>query len=153
MMSNDIRARLTGVHAIGRVGGGGRGGAAATLGTLAGRVAGQIADALDMAGRDGDPQGGGGGHAGVLPADLYGVDREAEALAGGLGASPADTVRLAAALHAFTEECAAELAARPAAFTVERIAGIVTRVAGSAPTVPETLAAIEQATRAIGRDR
>lgn len=151
-MSNDIRARLTGVHAIGRLGGG-RAGAAAALGTLAGRVATQIADALDMAGRDGDPQGGGGGHARVLPTDLYEVDGEAQALASGLGASPADAARLAAALHAFTEQCATELAARPAAFTVERIAAIVARTVGAAETTPAALAAIEQATLAIGRDR
>lgn len=150
-MTNDIRARLSGTQAIGRVPpGGGRTDTGAALVALSGRVAEQMAGSLDLSGRDAGHDRRGGNF--VLPGDLYEVNRQADELARQIGAGPADAARLAQALHRFAEACATLIAARPAAFSLEQVRSVVNEAAsgsGGPENVAAACAAIDRAVRAL----
>ena len=149
--------------------GAGPGGAQATaaaLGTLAGRVAATIAQALALdpdalgeggGGRDGggdaDDESGGGNGAGRDP---YAVGEAADALARGVAAGPGEAGAIARALHGFVAEVAAMVGATPDARALDQVRRVVADAsdrsdAGGARRVDagEVLAIIDRATRAL----
>ncbi|MBX7482740.1 hypothetical protein [Qipengyuania qiaonensis] len=153
-MSNDIRARLSGVGATGRISAGnGRGQTHAALTSLAGRVAEQVAHSLELLGGSGD--GGSRGRNFIQPGDLYDVRRQSNELARELGADAAQSARLNRALDRFAEACATLIAAQPAAFSVERVRAVVEEQGanGAAENAESACAAIEHASRAVEEAR
>lgn len=91
---------------------GGNGGpgarAAAAMTTLSNRVATTLTGQLGLV--DPDAR---GGYSGGSANDAYGVGQVAAELSASLGGGPADTGRLSRALHEFTSEVAATIAAKP----------------------------------------
>lgn len=153
-MSNDIRARFSGVGAIGRLDtGSGKGRAHAALSSLAGRVAEQVAHSLEL--RDASDDSGSRGRNFVLPSDLYSVRGQSDELGQSLGADPAQTARLNRALDRFAEACATLIAAQPAAFSIERIREVVDAqsAGGASENAESACAEIEAASQALERSR
>lgn len=93
--------------------------AGAAMTTLSARVATTMTRELGLADRQG-----GKGHAGAKAGDLYGVDELASQLNAALGGTPADAGRLSRALHEFTGELAALLAAKPHSSILGMVSGL-----------------------------
>ncbi|HVJ02062.1 MAG TPA: hypothetical protein VM662_07765 [Sphingomonas sp.] len=91
--------------------------AAAAMTTLTNRVATTLARELGLAGHS-------RGRSSGVAGDLYGVEQIARELAAALGGAPADAGRLSRALHEFTSEAAALLAAKPRSSVLGAVAGL-----------------------------
>ncbi len=109
------------LRGIGGAGGTPSAGAAIAMGTLAGRVASTLSNALRLA--DGDAESGSGNASG----DPYGVDEVARDLAEALGVGPAEEGGIARALHDFTRESAVLFTARPESVSLERVQAAINR--------------------------
>ncbi len=154
VMSNDIRARLSGAGAVGRIQeSSARGQTYAALSSLAGRVAEEVADSLEL--RGGGQQQGSSGRNFIKASDLYDIRRQSDELARKLGADPAQSARLTRALDRFAEACATLIAAQPAAFSVERVRAVVEQQGQDQPVenAESVCTAIERASSALEETR
>jgi hypothetical protein len=93
--------------------------AAAAMTTLTNRVATTLTRELGLIDRDAR-----GGRSGSPAGDFYGVEQLASELTAALGGTPADAGRLSRALHEFTSEAAALLAAKPRSSVLGMVAGL-----------------------------
>ncbi len=114
---------------VGSVGGPGKtsAGAAASsaMGSIAGKMAGNIAQALRLAGDDNAEPWSGNSN------DPYDIEELVGAMAKELKGGPSDVGELSRALHAFVQEGAAYFAARPESRSLGKLADLITAESGS----------------------
>lgn len=144
-------ARLSGI--VGISGGGARGTKAGqALTSIAGRIAGRLAEELDLDSRDGHHQGERGGSSGE-DIDLYDVIGTARSLNGDLGGRPTDEGMLARSLGLFVTESASLIVARPERASFGLIAAAIEDSERAASGRPETvsiaLSTIDRTTRTV----
>jgi hypothetical protein len=93
--------------------------ASGAMGSITGKMAGNIAQALRLAGEENAEPWSGSGN------DPYDIEELVEGMAKELEGSPSDVGELSRALHAFVQEGAAYFAARPESRSLGKLAALI----------------------------